>query len=178
LCRYIGAAFHYSRTGEVAPPWPEGPPQTVAALPAAAEESDEADDGLDHRETVSRQIKARRGQRQFRDALRERFDNRCAISGCAVLDVLEAAHIKPYRGERDNNSDNGLLLRADLHILFDLDLMGIHPDTLLVEFHPTVLRAWEYRLLEGCQLLQPHGRPLESALRLRWDQFQKARRSE
>jgi putative restriction endonuclease len=82
----------------------------------------------DQRRVTARQIRERRGQRAFRDALRRRYGGRCAVTGCTVLDLLEAAHIKPYRGDRDNNPQNGLLLRADIHTLFDLDLLGIEPE--------------------------------------------------
>lgn len=44
----------------------------------------------DAREKVLREIRARRGQRKFREALVEAYAGRCAITGCSVLDVLEA----------------------------------------------------------------------------------------
>jgi len=94
----------------------------------------EANDGTnyspqagDRRQIVERQIRERRGQQHFRDALRKRYGDRCLVTGCEVLAVLEAAHIKPYRGEDDNHPGNGLLLRADIHTLFDLDLLGVEP---------------------------------------------------
>lgn len=68
---------------------------------------------VDARETVARQIKARRGQQAFRDKLLAAYGGRCAITGCPVPDVLEAAHIHPYRGEETNHVVSGLLLRAD-----------------------------------------------------------------
>jgi HNH endonuclease len=43
--------------------------------------------------------------------------------------------IRPYRGDHDNDPKNGLLLRTDLHTLFDLNLLGIKPDTLTVIIH-------------------------------------------
>jgi hypothetical protein len=89
----------------------------------------------DWRATVFRQIKARRGQQAFRDSLRERYGDQCMISGCGLMDAVEAAHIKPYRGDGDNHPANGLLLWADLHTQFDLDLIGIEPETLIVRSH-------------------------------------------
>lgn len=86
----------------------------------------------DEREKLLRQIRARRGQQAFRDELRTRYGDQCVVSGCKTLHVLEAAHIRPYRGEPDNHSDNGLLLRADIHTLFDLDLIGIEPVSLMI----------------------------------------------
>jgi HNH endonuclease len=102
----------------------------------------------DERERLFRQIRARRGQRAFREKLRARYGDRCAISGCNILDVLEAAHIRPYRGDLDNHVENGLLLRADLHTLFDLDLIGIEPFTLTVHLNPEVSLG-EYPLCVG-----------------------------
>ena len=89
--------------------------------------SDDVPDKEDRRGLIWRQIKERRGQQSFRDALRKRYGDRCLVTGCRLLDVLEAAHIRPYRGENDNYVGNGLLLRADIHTLFDLNLLGIEP---------------------------------------------------
>jgi hypothetical protein len=120
------------------------------SLPATVASTDEAPyapSGQDTRQLVERQIRARRGQQQFRDALRRRFNDQCAVSGCRLLPLLEAAHIAPYRGEHDNHPENGLLLRADLHTLYDLDLLAIHPDSLVVELHPAIVG--EYGDLTG-----------------------------
>lgn len=74
--------------------------------------------GMDERDLISRAIRLRRGQAGFRSALLDRHNGRCVISGCRVLGVLEAAHIRPYRGPADNHPSNGLILRSDLHTLF------------------------------------------------------------
>ncbi|MBI5863007.1 MAG: HNH endonuclease, partial [Planctomycetes bacterium] len=120
-------------------------------------------------EFVMRAIRARRGQPAFRNALRERYGDRCQITGCPVLDVLEAAHIRPYRTEADNAPDNGLLLRAYLHTLFDLDLLGIEPQTLTIHLHPRVAQAFSL----DRQRLGVNGHQLDqSALEARWELFQ------
>jgi putative restriction endonuclease len=127
----------------------------------------------DERERLFRQIRARRGQQAFRENLRARYGDRCSVSGCDILDVLEAAHIRPYRGDLDNHVENGLLLRADLHTLFDLDLIGIEPSTLIVHLHPDVNRG-AYEELLGCVLSCSSGnRPSEEALMIRWEAFKK-----
>lgn len=128
----------------------------------------------DQRQVVERQIRQRRGQQQFRDALRKRYGDRCAVTGCEVLALLEAAHINPYRGENDNHPENGLLLRADIHTLFDLDLLGIEPDRLRVELHPDLAKEKEYGHLAGNSIGSVRDqRPSQEALRLRYKQFQK-----
>ncbi|MBW4559996.1 MAG: HNH endonuclease [Mojavia pulchra JT2-VF2] len=92
------------------------------------------------------------------------------ITGLKLLDVLEAAHISPYRGTDDNHPDNGLLLRADLHTLFDLNLLGINPESLEVKFHPKVLQT-HYQKLDGRKLICSQYQPSQSALVSRWKEF-------
>jgi putative restriction endonuclease len=146
--------------------------------PEAADTNYDADgtgyrpDSTDNREKVLREIRARRGQQGFRDSLRARYGDRCMVSSCKVLHVLEAAHIHPYRGEADNHPENGLLLRADLHTLFDLDMLGIDPATLTVHFHPDI-QSVEYAELDGRKILcSVKNRPSEDALKLRWEAFE------
>lgn len=122
------------------------------------------------RRSVVEQIRERRGQQHFRDGLRKRYGDGCLVTGSAVLAVLEAAHIKPYRGENDNHLENGLLLRSDIHTLFDLDLIGIEPYRLTVELHPDLVN--EYGNLIGKTLSCPRERrPSREALTLRYEQF-------
>jgi hypothetical protein len=102
----------------------------------------------DARDKVLREIRARRGQKQFRDALIEAYEGRCAITGCDVLHVLEAAHITPYLGPETNHVTNGFLLRADIHTLFDTNLIAVDPDTRKVLVSPTI-QAPMYRALHG-----------------------------
>lgn len=83
----------------------------------------------DGRERVAREIAIRRGQAGFRNQLLEAYGC-CAMSGCTVASALEAAHIMPYQGPGTNHPSNGLLLRADLHTLFDLGLLSVDHETL------------------------------------------------
>jgi hypothetical protein len=74
-------------------------------------------------------IEQRTGQRSFREALIGRDGGRCAITRCEVLSVLEACHLIPFaNGDPDrDNPNNGILLRADIHLLFDKGLAAIDP---------------------------------------------------
>lgn len=85
----------------------------------------EHENEADLRERAVAEVVRRRGQAKFRTALLEAYGGRCAITGCDAVDALEAAHILPYRGDHSNHPSNGLLLRADLHSLFDLGLIAI-----------------------------------------------------
>jgi hypothetical protein len=151
---------------------------TPERLGPAADEAEPGSDSVyvasngDRRDLAWQQIKKRRGRPQFRDALLERYEGRCVVTGCAVASVLEAAHIDPYRGEGSNHPGNGLLLRADIHTLFDLDLLGIKPDSLQIELHPDITEA--YRGLVGRTLCcVADRRPLQEALKRRYALFQK-----
>jgi HNH endonuclease len=157
----------------------EGGNETVEPIMLGAEEAASPESSgvpyvptaEDVRASVERQIKDRRGRQRFRNMLRTRYGDKCLISGCDILDVVEAAHIKPYRGEVDNHAENGLLLRADLHTLFDLDLIGIEPVTLTVRVNPNIAKAG-YEKLDGVKLQCSTQTPSNKALDVRWRQFQ------
>jgi hypothetical protein len=127
---------------------------------------------IDNRQIAMKQIRIRRGQHQFRQILAKRYGKQCLITGCHLFDIIEAAHISPYRGDEDNHPENGLLLRADLHTLFDLDLLGIEPTSLQVHFHPTALEAG-YSKWKDKKLCCFTAKPSQKALELRWEGFVK-----
>ena len=73
-------------------------------------------------------LKARPFQGAFRDALFDAYSGRCVVSGCKVPEALEAAHIMPHNGDPIwDQVENGLLLRRDLHALFDAFLWSVDP---------------------------------------------------
>ncbi len=72
-------------------------------------------------------VAQRIGQGAFRVAVTEAYERRCAVTGERTLPVLEAAHIKPYASGGPNDVRNGLLLRSDLHLLFDGGYLTIDP---------------------------------------------------
>lgn len=119
----------------------------------------------DARQRQLRAVAIRRGQRKFRQQLLEAYGAQCAITGCSAIEVLEAAHIVAYRGDETNRTDNGLLLRADVHTLFDLGLIWIDER---YHVHVTAaLRGTEYEAFEGRPLNLPakqHLRPHRSHL--------------
>ena len=73
-------------------------------------------------------VHARLGQGAFRILVTEAYERRCAITGERTLPVLQAAHIKPYALSGPNKVENGFLMRADLHILFDKGYLTITKD--------------------------------------------------
>ncbi|MGV8803718.1 MAG: HNH endonuclease [Polaromonas sp.] len=102
----------------------------------------------DARTFAIRRQAIRQGQSGFRQKLIDFYGARCCISGSEVREVLEAAHILPYMGAHTNEVENGLLLRADIHQLFDAHLLSIHPETLTIEVCTRVTDGY-YRSLIG-----------------------------
>lgn len=73
-------------------------------------------------------IKPRLGQGAFRVLVTDAYKRACAITGEHSLPALEAAHIKPYNHDGAHAVDNGLLLRSDIHRLFDHGYITITPE--------------------------------------------------
>jgi hypothetical protein len=148
------------------------------------DEDDEASepmpsDDVDARLRVQAEIFRRQGQERFRQDLIKAYSSRCAVTGCDVKWALEAAHIRQYLGPASNDVRNGLLLRADIHSLFDLDLLGINPET------RKVVLSWRltgkhYKPLSGLLLADPKKekyRPSKARLVERWQKFQEKRQT-
>jgi putative restriction endonuclease len=128
----------------------------------------------DARQRLYRAIVRRQGQPAFRRALLNAYERRCAITGCDVEQVLEAAHIVPYRGPATNHVTNGLLLRGDLHTLFDLGAVTIDPASLRVVIAES-LRSSDYGAWHDAPLRQPRSaehHPSLEALALHHEQHQ------
>lgn len=79
----------------------------------------------DNRLKVIAEVRRRQGGARFRRALLQAYDSRCAMTRYDATPALEAAHVLPYRGPQTNHVANGLLLRADMHDLFDLGLIAV-----------------------------------------------------
>ena len=99
--------------------------------------------------------KVRLGQGAFRVLVTDAYNRKCAISGEKTLPVLEAAHIKPYAESGPHFISNALLLRSDLHKLFDSGYLTITPD-LKVEVSKRIKEEYqngkEYYRFHGGQL--------------------------
>jgi hypothetical protein len=109
---------------------------------------------VDGRKKVLAAIVQRQGQGEFRAKVLMAYRGLCAVTGCDVAEALEAAHIVPYRGPDTNHPSNGLLLRADLHTLFDLGLMAIDSADMRLLLSPR-LTGTAYADLAGKQLQLP-----------------------
>ncbi len=106
-----------------------------------------------YRETLS---KVRIGQGAFRIMVTSAYENACAITGDHTLPVLEAAHIKPFALSGPHLVSNGILLRSDLHKLFDSGYLTITKDY-HVEVSPRIREEYnngkEYYSMHGKKLM-------------------------
>jgi predicted restriction endonuclease len=101
--------------------------------------------------------------------LLDAYKGKCAITDCDAEEALEAAHIVPCFENGEDRIQNGLLLRADVHTLFDLDLLWIDPDTRRVALAPEMAGGY-YKELEGKPLSENQVSPELRAgtIELRW----------
>ncbi|MYK11053.1 MAG: HNH endonuclease [Acidobacteriia bacterium] len=104
-------------------------------------------------------ILPRRGQGEFRLLVTDIYRRRCAVTQERTLPALEAAHIRPYSDGGEHKPQNGLLLRRDIHRLFDTGYVTITPD-LNFEVSPRIRDEFEngrdYYSLHGRQIATPH----------------------
>lgn len=97
-----------------------------------------------------RAVRTRRGQTQFRAHLVNRFGSVCAFSGPCFLAALDAAHLYSYAEHGEHRRNGGLLLRRDLHTLFDRGYLAVDR-SLRVVIHQE-LESGQYRVLHGRNL--------------------------
>lgn len=101
-------------------------------------------------------VKPRLGQGSFRVAVTDAYSRACAVTGEHSLPALEAAHIRPYKQFGPHDIANGLLLRADLHRLFDKGYVTVTSER-RVEVSPRLRIDYE----NGRSYYPYHGRALE-----------------
>jgi hypothetical protein len=113
----------------------------------------DASSEIDGRKKILRAVVSRQGQPKFRSRLLEAYDYRCAVTDCGIESVLEAAHIKAYDGANSNAVQNGLLLRADIHTLYDLGYLKVDEHG-SIHLHEALLGS-DYQPLHGRKIRLP-----------------------
>jgi putative restriction endonuclease len=117
-------------------------------------------------------MQRRLGQGAFRLAVTDGYGRKCAVSGERTLPILDAAHIRSYSDGGQHSVSNGLLLRTDIHRLFDLGYVTVTDarrftvsDRLKRDFDNGV----HYYAMQGRELAQPRsGFSPPDAEALRW----------
>lgn len=125
------------------PPVP-GPPEKRVADPEAPPTLPGG-----HRDAM---VRVRKGQAQFRKELLQRDGLRCAITGPCPAEALQAAHLRAFADHGEHKLSEGLLLRADVHVLFDRGLMSVHPTQRRVHIAPSLRDYTAYSELEGVRV--------------------------
>lgn len=123
---------------------------------------DPLSDDQDERERVLAWIVRRKRQSEFRKRLIDAYGGRCTVTHFDVEPALQAAHISSYLGPKSQSVNNGLLLRADLHILFDNMLISVNPS----DFHLAISKQLEnsdYSVFADRPLTLPHSKDLYPA---------------
>ena len=104
-------------------------------------------------------VAPRLGQGSFRALVTDAYGYRCAMSSERTLPVLQAAHIRPYAVGGEHALSNGLLLRSDLHTLFDLGYITVDPDEKKIIVSNRIREEFEngrdYYKLNGQPLIEP-----------------------
>ncbi len=115
----------------------------------------------------------RERQTKFRQSLIAAYSGTCAVSSTDVVDALQAAHIDPYRGRRSQLVQNGILLRADIHLLYDANLVAIEPETHILRLADSI-RGSVYERYAGKPIAIPGDpalRPSDELLGRHFEQF-------
>lgn len=98
-------------------------------------------------------VRPRLGQGAFRIIVTDSYHRMCAITRERTLPALEAAHIKPFADGGEHEASNGVLLRRDIHSLFDTGYVTITP---MLNFE--VSRRIKEEFENGRQYYELHGR--------------------
>jgi hypothetical protein len=99
--------------------------------------------------------KTRVGQQRFREAMLGQYGEACAFTGRQPPGALEAAHLYFYSKNPEHDLKGGLLLRRDLHALFDRWLITIDPDTWSIQLAPELRFYPDLAKLDGRPVLLP-----------------------
>lgn len=105
-------------------------------------------------------VRPRLGQGTFRVLVTDAYNRRCSATGEKTLPVLEAAHIRPYGKGGEHELTNGLLLRSDVHKLFDSGYITIEPQERTVIVSRRIREEFEngreYYALDGKKIALPN----------------------
>lgn len=121
-----------------------------------------------HRQTI---VRARLGQAAFRRSLESTFGCTCALTGSAPAKSLHAAHLYRYSDVGEHHEHGGLLVRADLHPLFDSGLITIDPDSGRIKCAAELLAYPALQELHGQLTKVPLAPGHRAWLRLHWQQW-------
>ena len=117
-------------------------------------------------------VSQREGQSQFHTMVSVAYGHKCCISGEETPELLQAAHIQDYISKDSHHIQNGLLLRVDLHTLFDNGLLAI--DSNYKVHVSSLVKSPEYQKYDNCTIslpMNPSHHPSVAALNFKLVSF-------
>ena len=120
------------------------------------------------------QRRVRQNQGLFKAGLLDRYSGKCVVTGCNIRELLIAAHIQDHAESGVNELDNGLLLKTDIHTLYDSGLLAIEAnsssptDSLLVTLHKTIRNDLDYKNLHNKVIKFSHTELMPNKKYLAW----------
>jgi hypothetical protein len=145
--------------------WVEKARPTLSSVQVVIEQA--SDDDL---KKIEAMINRRKNQAKFRNAIMKLYHQTCAVTETTEPAALIAAHISDHAIKGNNSNENGILLRADIHYLFDRGLLRIHPDLLTIHLHESIQDPL-YLQLKGKKIALPATgfHPNKVFLKEKWD---------
>ena len=114
-------------------------------------------------------VRVRRGQESFRRRLLQQYGAACALTGPAPEAALEAAHLYSYAALGQHDVNGGLLLRRDIHRLFDEGTIAVEPQSLRIDVDPSILIYPDYASLAGRPVRVDVNRKMAEWLERHWE---------
>ncbi len=137
----------------------------------------DADAGDERKRVLAEQVR-REKQGKFRQALLDAYSGSCAVTDVDVPEALQAAHIDPYRGKNSQIVTNGMLLRADIHLLYDAHLLTVLPEKNVIRTSKKLSRSI-YGQFDGSKIRVPADpalRPSDELLDVHMREFESIER--
>lgn len=128
----------------------------------------------DERQRVLVEQVRRIHQDSFRALMMQAYGGNCAVTHTGVPETLQAAHINPYRGSKSQVVNNGILLRADIHLLYDAHLISVNPEDYRLRMAKQLGGSpyAKYNGMKIAETLHASETPSPKLLKAHFDQFQ------
>lgn len=117
-----------------------------------------------------RKTRVRLGQHKFRKEMLNQFGEICALSGLSHINGLDAAHLYSYASIGEHHYNGGLLMRKDLHKLFDLGLITIDVSTMKISLASSLQKIAQYKDLHESNLKVQISNETKNWLQMHWDE--------
>jgi hypothetical protein len=125
---------------------------------------------VDERPRRRGEVTIREGQQRFKFGVLQRYGPRCAVCGLDVVELLDAAHLRPKSSHGSDDPRNGMVFCVLHHRAFDLGLFAIEPETLRIVYCESGPDADRLGVING-SLAHLRNKPHADALRWTWSHW-------